>query len=806
LLELAEGNAPLRLAEEARRFLQVVREKAAFEGLYLNAVGGSDTDRVVLDALVNLPGWTDEIRIYIQTTGTTGGGLATWGKQDATHYLRMKVLPDGYRVADKDNVQIHTLMGRTRMNYFQALWSGLSKEQKVALDVDTADGGPELRIKITEMALQRRKSAPLRWHDGSRVAYSSPMRLAGRLQVASQQGAPVRAPGSSKYSDALRQRASELYPAHSPAQIERLLMGMGSDERLVFNKLRSLKIQWNSLLDTLQAWIRRETWSQAAEGPRIPVAREAKRRAIRQIIRSWRRQTPEVLTTDGTLHELTFDEVVVGDLPVLPGDFSHIGVLNMNRMGVGAGAHPFLRSFTSLRRLSMVGNLLERLPDNALNAMPKLEVLNLSENRIHLTTQSLSMIEGLVNLKRLSLNFNPTLSRAPNVSRLLLLERLGLRDTGITEWPAGAWLLPELVALDLQDNRIVQIPEQVFLAADRLNQGTNAGGNPLSQQAREQVRRYQQASKISLGQMASAYELEVVRLNVEMSMSSIWLSGDSGAQLLRRQALWRQLYVCPGSKPLFDVLIGLRETVDYRLMYSSIHPLVWEVIEAATQSTTLRQSLFRIADAGASGIDDGSMLFNDLLVRVRCYRALNTPAAYGTLPEQSLVRLLRGSFRLHQVEQIALAHVISRRLEESITGDQAVQVSLALRVGLSERLALPGQSTEAVLGLDVVIPENRLDLAYQEVTRVENSTVLIEWFKAHPLWKEYLESTYHNRFADVELRTRLSYFQLDEQTQLTRQQHSEHMRAIVQNHDNARRDLLSGLTQEILARNPGIQT
>ncbi|MEX5669530.1 hypothetical protein ABFV57_32215, partial [Pseudomonas neuropathica] len=60
-LQLDDAKVPLRLAEEARRYARIVRLNRAYEGLYLDAASGLDTDRLVLNTLKHLPGWPNDV-------------------------------------------------------------------------------------------------------------------------------------------------------------------------------------------------------------------------------------------------------------------------------------------------------------------------------------------------------------------------------------------------------------------------------------------------------------------------------------------------------------------------------------------------------------------------------------------------------------------------------------------------------------------------------------------------------------------------------------------------------------------------
>ncbi|MNQ93493.1 hypothetical protein D3C85_1089630 [compost metagenome] len=78
---------PLRLAEEARRYAQIVRLNRAYEGLYLDAASGLDTDRLVLNTLKHLPGWPNDVFVEIVERAGPAEARASIGSKDAVQKL-----------------------------------------------------------------------------------------------------------------------------------------------------------------------------------------------------------------------------------------------------------------------------------------------------------------------------------------------------------------------------------------------------------------------------------------------------------------------------------------------------------------------------------------------------------------------------------------------------------------------------------------------------------------------------------------------------------------------------------------------
>jgi hypothetical protein len=127
-------------------------------------------------------------------------------------------------------------------------------------------------------------------------------------------------------------------------------------------------------------------------------------------------------------------------------------------------------------------------------------------------------------------------------------------------------------------------------------------------------------------------------------------------------------------------------------------------------------------------------------------------------------------------------------------------MSFALRLGLAQRLDLPGQPTAINERLDVEISTQTLDEVYRQVLVAEQGTALLDSLKTQPIWVEYLESAYSAQFDDIEIGSKLALLELDRLTHLSREQLSIRMSAIAENHNNLRKALFTRLTQAALDR------
>jgi hypothetical protein len=802
--ELKTDRVPLRLAEEARRYAQVLRMNRAYEGLYLDAASDRGTYLLVLDALENLPGWPNDVSVQIMEWAVNSEGKPGIGPEDASHKILIQAYADRYDVTDDQDKVLYTHANRTREHFFQALWEGLPAHARKGLGVEAQDAGVGLRQKITDLALQRRDAVSLAIGIVPvRSGYSSPMGLADRPIQRSALRALSSLEITAQRSPALVQRARELYPTHSKAQIERFLVTLGTDEVLALRSLESLRQEFQNIRTALEHWIHRESHYQEGDGPRLKVPRHSKIRAAQAILRAWRKETDVTHQASSVHYRLAFDANPLGDLPVIVGRFDHIGTLEMNQVGSSAGLNTFLRNFTRLHSLSLTGNQLTRIPQ-AVADMPNLTRLDLSDNQILLTPEAITSLSGKTHLQTLNLSFNPTLGQRLTVSTLLKLRHLALRGTGAIEWPVGTSDLPDLQTLDLRDNAIEQIPQTVFEARTELNRGTNVDGNPLSPSSLQAIASYHRSNGINLGVITADYRPVSTTPPVLDPQGANWMAGTLPAQVAQRQVLWKALSVYPNAGDFFYLLGQLLNTADFIRLPTTMSQRVWEVLEAAGEDDVLRRSLFRISRIGRTSADDPARIFSNLEVRVLCFRAMAAARVGGRSLEGELVALLRGLFRLQQVERQALIDTATRINAGSFTGGQAHELSLAYRVGLAQRLDLLAQPRQINVRLDVEVSPQQLENAYQAVVKAETSEALLQSVNTRGFWYEYLLTTYEGQFTEISERTAQALIALEAQVDLPRITASQRMKAIIENDKNQNRQLLRRMTTEALARHPGL--
>jgi hypothetical protein len=304
---------------------------------------------------------------------------------------------------------------------------------------------------------------------------------------------------------------------------------------------------------------------------------------------------------------------------------------------------------------------------------------------------------------------------------------------------------PRVFDLDLQGNPIEQIPhvapgsEQARLVArTRLNR------DQLTDQSRQQF----QDTMRSVG-----YDPTRSYPPKGEATSGYWIEDLAAEPREVRQKNWDELEREPNAQGFFEVLEQLAESADYvdDAYRPGLTERVWRMLDAASENTSLREELFRMASNPDSCADAGAQIFNEMGGKVLIHEAYLAGS-----PEQieaRLVRLAKGKARLDQVNEIARA-TIQRRLQAGetfqavdedgeVTGTiDEVEVYLAFQTGLADRLELPWQSRgmrfREIAGVDDV----QIDQAYQSILALEAGDGLVNQIIEQRFWRKYLKGRF----------------------------------------------------------------
>ncbi|WP_438868181.1 NEL-type E3 ubiquitin ligase domain-containing protein [Pseudomonas sp. L1(2025)] len=502
----------------------------------------------------------------------------------------------------------------------------------------------------------------------------------------------------------LLQAFMEIYPNRNDQALRELIWDLGDGAEA---EVARLKVEFDRFQQQLDAWMltgggEHQPYLHVGRRASDATALHARQVARRRMLQCWRRETSPVLGDDGTPlgWELNLSGLYLPSLPDLDTDFSHVGSLKLSDLHLSSSPQGFLARFPGARELDLSHNLL-------------------------------------------------------------------------FEIPAAARQMPGLTRLDLQGNRIRILPDSLLTPTDAQLAQTasftrviNMAGNPLSAQTRRRVMAYgNRLREIGLATaeqpdllVSSALSRGVQALApIDTAPLQRWLSALSPEQVAQRTEQWTTLRWDAGSDGFFEVL---RDLQHMDAGHADLQRRVWEVIDSITENSVeseqLRKDMFEWAGRAAC-CDRAALSFGHLEVLALVYKAKKL--ALDATQGRALVTLCRGLFRLDEVEKIALKEIDRRRTaineREDLTPDQKelalegveeVEIRLAYRDGLKDRLELPGQPHETHYTHLVDITEAMLDDAYRQVTRLDNSPQALQAMLAREFWKDFITHKYRSRF------------------------------------------------------------
>lgn len=403
----------------------------------------------------------------------------------------------------------------------------------------------------------------------------------------------------------------------------------------------------------------------------------------------------------------------------------------------------------------------------------------LFRNRIQLTGETAQLLAGRTTLRALNLGSNP-LRRLPDFSQMTDMRSLYLASGEIDTWPTGLGGQPLLDTIYLRDNQFTVLPESIVNPAAgqlervaRLNNMTYIDGNPLTPATQQQLNQYwarieRERPDLLVLRKPGAFEYRAPRVPAERVILRSreqtglqrWSQDMAADQLTTRQNQWQTLFRAPGSDGFFRVLNDLEGAA---AGHEDLQQRVWAVIDAITEakpeSETLREEMFDWAGRPAC-CDRAALSFSNLEIMAMVYRANALEA--GGENAASLLKLSRGLFRLEEVEKIALADITRRTAAinntvglsaelkaERIASLEDVEIKLAYRYGLKDRLKLPGQPQRVrFTGMAEVKPE-MLQQAYAKVVALDGSPEEFQSLVDKEFWKNFLTKSYRPQFESL---------------------------------------------------------
>ncbi|MFL9671924.1 NEL-type E3 ubiquitin ligase domain-containing protein [Pseudomonas marginalis] len=788
----------LRLTEQARLSGHELRLNRAFEGLYVDACINADSDRITLYLLRNLPAWPKTLRIDVRERDNQGRLLETAGHLQGSSRKTVAKTNRGYQAYNQQGEPL----GQPSNRLLRVILSTLSPDEQALLEADSESGIAQLRNQLAELAFARRVEIkglldiphlqhwmqPAMGVDRSFLVYPLWQRIW---------------PFRGHRPPDLVAKVQELYPHFNNDDARRLLqsLNMTDPEKLI--ELERRQAEYQAMDVELSRWS--ETLLPADNELNDPLGmnRGRRRHIAYQLRGAWRRENATFYIAG--LFNVPSLELQLDDEGLPPGSFltgtsgfSHIEYLRISGNSFPATGAEFLGKFTQLKALRIDCRLTD-LP-SAITDMTWLTHLDLNDNDLRLTEESVQRLATMVNLQKLDLNDNPDLTLTPDVSRMLQLNTLRLANTGITQWPIGASALPVLTELHLQANGISTIPDEVFSNPwlQMANRNTLLHENPLSAETLASIDAYRIATGIRLGgQLRTPAHAPVASNDLDT-----WLTGVAAQDVAARRQLWEQLQAneTASADDVFRVLRDLKRTHAYRSTASRtrLTERVWSLLIAMGESTQLRNTIC-LNTYGSGNCGDSVLLaFTNMELHHRIHQAKLQPRSY--LADRALLELAKSCFYLNQLDHFADQFVLAR--ERADLDVDPAEVTIYLRSKLAREFNLPFYPLELLYSVDDYVTPAVIDDARRTLRRLGQSPALQEAILATEFWVEYLASsepeafftvkdtiTYKVSVLDQELSDRRSDEYLERRQQLADEETNEHNRLVRQLTEGTQRTL-----------------
>ncbi|WP_191623202.1 leucine-rich repeat domain-containing protein [Pseudomonas fluorescens] len=338
-------------------------------------------------------------------------------------------------------------------------------------------------------------------------------------------------------------RARALFPGMNPEEASRMiykLPGTLEDGRA---QLGQWEVEIAQLTHDLRTWaddIPTHSATGAAMSDAEKIAERNGRYHFRKELEQfWRQRLVE--TSEKRADAFGSNLGFTGEIPPLSADFSHVRTLALNGNPASNVCAGFLECFTGVQHLALRGFGLGRVPQ-AISGMQSLQSLTLSNCAIVLDAPGQAVLSSLAKLTSLDLFFNP-LGQAPNLATLPTLSYIDLSSTGIEQIPVGLADHPALTVALLTDNRIAEIPRELYSASS--DKDLFLGGNPLSAVTREQLKAYYQQTGKDMGVPADQADRDLLQSlypTMDATAASDFIYripgtlNDGRMELLRREA------------------------------------------------------------------------------------------------------------------------------------------------------------------------------------------------------------------------------------------------------------------------------
>ena len=712
----------LDLAREVGEARFAIRQDRALTGLYLPELGNADTDTLLFGLMDRVQGWDDGYRLELRQGSATGSLLQSVGQSTAPTCGVIVKTSSGYAFSQTRGNVSSTLVSETLLGSIIDAMPATQRSRMGFTDIDALDAAT-LRSRLA-----RAGTADLA--RTAQVLRGERSELPEHLSACVQADPPVTRP----YAKSLIRQVRKLYPLFSDAQVSTFLDEAGSTPMMRVNRLKALGQQLKKLQAVLLAWREDEAAMKKLPGQFNDI-RVSRRQVAAVIENCWRRVTPPRWPHDQPFTTLKLERNPVGPLPTLTEqDVAHVRNLAIKDMQAGDELAYFLKPFKGLVTLELDRNHLTRLPE-VLSHMPNLQHLSLNDNRLVLTEHTLRTLADLRGLRTLGLSGN-RLGATPDVSRMLHLQSLFLANTHATELPTGLSRLGYLDMVDLRGNEIRDLPAWLFDMPRRFASTINLRHNPLSVSSQVSLGNYRGRTGAGMGYLEN--DDQVIN---EQVARELWMGKPAETTYAARNRSWLALKNEPDAGGFLQLLAEVGSSADSHYVREDMTRRVWSVIEAVQSDARLRDQLLSMA-VKANCADSAATIFSNLEVAVK----IDAVSRQSGNAHDHAARLLSLGRRLFR--QDYLARIARERVAADAKLDP-VEVELAYRVGLADRLDLIGQPRHMRYSSASGVTASDLDVAYNRVVSAEMSTELLKYLSERSFWVDFLRQHHAKRFLDL---------------------------------------------------------
>jgi hypothetical protein len=757
-----ENRLPLRLKTQARELDFEASAVRAYGGFYRDDLMTADTERLALNTLkIHSDSFADQ-RIEVRD-GTFDGPLrCSAGPADASTVKRLIRDENGrYEVFDDNQRLLHKTD-----DFYESILRAAPADKLSKIGYKPGQGHT-FQVWLMEQsasAAERRTALA-----------EPPIRPEASVETSTLVRGWLRLPRALRGSTP-EERIKDLYPRMRAHEVQRFIEKLRIDGDPV-EGIKRLEDEREHLKETLENWRKSypddtQPSGEWAPGLKMDFNLNGGMKLRDQLIKCFERQS-EVFGESSKLpgQGYTLDlssEFPNGDLlrwwrdlrkqPDMQRHFDQITALRLDNWRLSANADDVLGSFPKLRQVSARQCELKEIPAS-LGQLRHLEELDLTDNRIRMTAPSKERLGGLIRLQSLNLNGNP-LREPPNVGSMYRLRELNLAKTDIETWPEGLFKVgninkhrPRGFMLDMRSTSVNTLPE-VELWSDQAFVISRArfDREKLSEQDQELFENYRMSSGFS--KLQAKFESVSNELLHWQSFDNTEIFSSSQSFRQYREESWHDLMAEPESAGFFSVIRILRESHDYRSGNGrrQLTQRVWEMIDAMTLDSQLREKLFRQVVSPNDCGDLGAQLFNSLGLKVLVSKAYAEPTSSKVL-DDTLVGLARSAARLKSVGEEARAEYSSQEQQHLINprnlAPDEVEIYLAFEKGLAQRLELPWQSQGMLYEQRSGVTAEKIDRAHTMIMNREKGDGLVSAMidlSPDNFWEQHLRKTHPTQY------------------------------------------------------------